>query len=90
MYIDTKGCMDMHPIHLRRDTSNLSIDIFARKWYNNCIKEEKGKRKMSKCDAMNCGYYYKGEDDFYPCCHCDEPKGYAPCEYDEYECEEEE
>lgn len=46
---------------------------------------------MSKCDAMNCGYYYKGEDDFYPCCHCDEPKGYAPCEYeDEYEYEEEE
>ena len=33
---------------------------------------------MSKCDEINCGYYYKGEDDDFPCCHF---KGWiAPCE----------
>lgn len=42
---------------------------------------------MSKCDEMNCGYWYKGEDDDFPCCHF---KGWiAPCEYeDDYEEEE--
>lgn len=44
MYIDTNGCMDMHPIHLRRDTSNLSVDVFARVWYNDCIKEKEEKQ----------------------------------------------
>ena len=39
---------------------------------------------MSYCDRINCGYYYKGEDDDFPCCHC--PEGdIAPCE-DEDEC----
>lgn len=37
---------------------------------------------MSKCERMNCGYYYKGEDDDYPCCHC-EDGDIVPCEYDE-------
>lgn len=39
---------------------------------------------MSKCDEMNCGYWYKGEDDDFPCCHFE---GWtAPCEYED--CEE--
>ena len=39
---------------------------------------------MSYCDQINCGYYYKGEDDDFPCCHC--PDGdIAPCEDDCYE-----
>ena len=42
---------------------------------------------MSECEKMNCGYYYKGENDRFPCCHFE---GYiAPCEY-EYEEEGEE
>lgn len=24
---------------------------------------------MSKCEKMNCGYYYKTEEDDFPCCH---------------------
>ena len=42
---------------------------------------------MSKCDEINCGYYYKGEGDDSPCCHFE---GWmAPCEYeDDYEEEE--
>ena len=36
---------------------------------------------MSKCDEMNCGYWYKGEDDDFPCCHFE---GWmAPCEYED-------
>ena len=44
---------------------------------------------MSECEKMNCGYYYKTEDDDFPCCHFE---GWpAPCEYGyEDECEEEE
>ena len=42
---------------------------------------------MSKCDEMNCGYWYQGEDDDFPCCHFGGRT--APCEYeDEYEEEE--
>ena len=37
---------------------------------------------MSYCDDINCGYYYKGEDDDYPCCHCPDDGFPAPCEYD--------
>lgn len=43
---------------------------------------------MSECEKINCGYYYKGEEDDFPCCHFE---GYwiAPCEYDDnYEEEE--
>lgn len=37
---------------------------------------------MSRCDEMNCGYYYKGEDDDFPCCHFE---GWtAPCEENDY------
>lgn len=38
---------------------------------------------MSKCDEINCGYWYKGKDDDFPCCHFE---GWtAPCEYEEIE-----
>lgn len=43
--------------------------------------------KMNECDSINCGYWYKGEDDDFPCCHFEGCT--APCEYeDEYEEEE--
>ena len=36
---------------------------------------------MSKCGEMNCGYWYKGEDDDFPTCHFE---GWtAPCEYED-------
>ena len=39
---------------------------------------------MSYCDKSNCGYYYKGEDDDFPCCHYPEDDlSPAPCEYDD-------
>ena len=38
--------------------------------------------KMCECERINCGYYYKGEDDDYPCCHCGDGD-IAPCECDE-------
>ena len=37
---------------------------------------------MSECECINCGYYYKGEGDDYPCCHCGDGEP-APCEYDD-------
>lgn len=40
-----------------------------------------------KC--TECGYYYKTEEDEYPCCHFEGPEGWAPCEQEE-EFEEEE
>lgn len=43
---------------------------------------------MSYCDKINCGYYYKDEDDDFPCCHFVGPDGTAPCEQDEYDEEE--
>lgn len=44
---------------------------------------------MSECEKMNCGYYYKDEEDDFPCCHFE---GWtAPCEYeDDHEEEEDE
>lgn len=38
---------------------------------------------MSECERINCGYYYRGEDDDYPCCHCPDDGFPAPCEYDD-------
>ena len=38
---------------------------------------------MCLCDRINCGYYYKGEDDDYPTCHCPDDLSPAPCEDDE-------
>lgn len=31
----------------------------------------------------NCGYYYKTENEKFPCCHCDLPIGMAPCEQED-------
>lgn len=43
---------------------------------------------MSECEKTNCGYYYKGENDDFPCCHFE---GWAaPCEYEDYEENEDE
>lgn len=36
-----------------------------------------------KC--TECGYYYKAEEDEYPCCHFEGPEGWAPCEQEEDE-----
>ena len=38
---------------------------------------------MSYCDKMNCGYYYKTEEDDFSCCHFEGASGTAPCEYDD-------
>lgn len=38
---------------------------------------------MSECERINCGYYYKGEDDNYPHCHCSDDGFPAPCECDD-------
>ena len=36
---------------------------------------------MNFCDRINFGYYYKGEDDDFPCCHYPDNDPYpAPCE----------
>lgn len=40
---------------------------------------------MSYCDRINCGYYYKTEDDDFPCCHFEGPDGWAPCEAEDSE-----
>jgi hypothetical protein len=43
-----------------------------------------GATEMSYCDRINCGYYYKGEDDDFACCHYPEDDlSPAPCEYDD-------
>lgn len=40
---------------------------------------------MSYCDKINCGYYYKTEEEDFPRCHYDDPWP-APCEVnDEYD-----
>lgn len=41
---------------------------------------------MSSCERLNCGYYYKTEEDLIPCCHYPSDDPYpAPCEYEEEE-----
>lgn len=42
---------------------------------------------MSFCEDFNCGYYYKGENDDFACCHCDSL--IAPCEEEDEDYEEE-
>lgn len=39
-----------------------------------------------KC--IDCGYYYKDEDDDFACYHFKGPIGYAPCEDEEDEIED--
>ena len=39
---------------------------------------------MSSCERLNCGYYYKTEEDDFPCCHFPPDDPYpAPCEYED-------
>ena len=37
--------------------------------------------------CKDCPYYYKTEEDNFPCCHFEGPNGWAPCEQegDNYE-----
>ena len=39
-----------------------------------------------KC--KDCPYCYKTEEDDFPCCHFEGPKGWAPCEQEDYETED--
>lgn len=36
---------------------------------------------MTRCEM--CGYYWKEDEERYPCCHFEGPDGWAPCENDE-------
>ena len=38
--------------------------------------------------CKDCGYYYKTEEDRYPCCHFEGLPGWAPCEQEEDETED--
>ena len=38
---------------------------------------------MVYCDSINCGYWYKGKDDDFPCCHF-EGWWKPPCEENDY------
>lgn len=37
----------------------------------------------------NCPYHYAAEDERFPRCHFEGPEGWAPCEWEEEDCEEE-
>ena len=37
----------------------------------------------SECERRNCGYFWKEENDAYPCCHYNDPMFPAPCEEDD-------
>ena len=50
-------------------------------------EEEEGRKDIA-CGI--CPYYYKDEDDRFPRCHYELDDGYAPCEIDDFEEEEEE
>ena len=44
---------------------------------------------MTTCERLNCGYWYQGEGDSFPLCHCPEDLHPAPCEdLEEYEQED--
>ena len=43
---------------------------------------------MSECEKRNCSYYWRDEDEAYPCCHYDDPRFPAPCEEDDEDCED--
>lgn len=38
---------------------------------------------MSECEKRNCSYYWRDEDEAYPCCHYNDPMFPAPCEEDD-------
>ena len=37
----------------------------------------------SECERRNCSYFWKEENDAYPCCHYNDPMFPAPCEEDD-------
>ena len=37
----------------------------------------------SECERRNCGYFWKEENDAYPCCHYNDQIFPAPCEEDD-------
>lgn len=43
---------------------------------------------MSECEKRNCSYYWRDEDEAYPCCHYDDPRFPAPCEEDDEDWED--
>ena len=61
------------------------LDKRVKVWYNNNTEREGKKLKCAEC-----GYYYKTEEDRYPCCHFEGPEGWAPCEQEEPEEEKDE
>lgn len=40
---------------------------------------------MGFCESINCGYWYEGEEDDFPCCHYEDDDGCAPCDEEEGE-----
>ena len=38
---------------------------------------------MGFCETINCGYWYKDEEDSFPCCHYKDDDGCAPCDEEE-------
>ncbi len=38
---------------------------------------------MGECEKINCGYFWKDEDEDYPRCHYPDDGTKAPCEYDD-------
>lgn len=45
--------------------------------------EEEDKTMKSECEKRGCGYYWKEENEAYPCCHYNDPMFPAPCEEDD-------
>lgn len=44
---------------------------------------------MNICERMNCGYWWKEEDEDYPSCHFPSDEIFpAPCEEDDWDSEE--
>ena len=43
---------------------------------------------MSECEKRNCSYYWRDEDEAYPCCHYNDPRFPAPCEEDDEDWED--
>lgn len=48
-----------------------------------CIKKEG--LKMGYCETINCGYWYKDEDEDFATCHYDDRHSCAPCDEEEEE-----
>ena len=44
---------------------------------------------MGFCDSFNCGYWRQEEGEDFPRCHFDGPDGWAPCEHENEEDEDE-